>query len=393
MKKPFIKRDEFQYLDIEQFNTYELTNCIAFEMAIRNKEVFDCITTAYNKYNTIKKNLNIKYHYILEESIFYKNISLENIFILEKEYYEIKILINLLTKIEENYFIHHAHEYENILKKYNFVSNVLPKKIIYNQNSKKNIFYSNLEDNFFKHFKNTYKILGNHQEFLFNKFYRKDKQISYINENKAFKIKKIKTFNPKLSHRTPLNIGFAQSLKKSNYERNEILKSENEIEPNFARPLLKPNYKKNKYVNLNNINLALPEEELIAYIKLIKNSFENNDNLIKTPYELFENKLFKTEKEISTKNGKKINAMDNILQTKNKLTKNLKLADLFYGYDAIKVGMRQKDILNELDNYYHNEHYLLTERSKNTLKLYHEIAIEYIDNLKYKDLITGFTEF
>ena len=33
------QRDDNIYKEIEAFNDYEFTNCIAFEMAIRNKEV------------------------------------------------------------------------------------------------------------------------------------------------------------------------------------------------------------------------------------------------------------------------------------------------------------------------------------------------------------------
>jgi hypothetical protein len=39
MKK--IKRNELQYLEIENFKKYELSNNIAFEMAIRNDKILE----------------------------------------------------------------------------------------------------------------------------------------------------------------------------------------------------------------------------------------------------------------------------------------------------------------------------------------------------------------
>jgi hypothetical protein len=42
--KEYISRHEKQYIDIEDFKDYELTNCISFEMAIRNKEALRLAT-------------------------------------------------------------------------------------------------------------------------------------------------------------------------------------------------------------------------------------------------------------------------------------------------------------------------------------------------------------
>ncbi len=71
------------------------------------------------------------------------------------------------------------------------------------------------------------------------------------------------------------------------------------------------------------------------------------------------------------------------------LSKQQRLADMFYIYDCLKEGYSQNKIQNEIYNYYADKGIETITMDAKTLKKYKEIAIDYIDNLKYKELITG----
>ena len=64
MKKKSLKRSSNEYVEIENFKDYELTNNIAYEMAIRNEEVkalieeYDSLDEA-NKYETKEELLEL----------------------------------------------------------------------------------------------------------------------------------------------------------------------------------------------------------------------------------------------------------------------------------------------------------------------------------------------
>ena len=43
------QRDDLIYKEIEEFQDYELTNCIAYEMMIRNKDAAEELKNSYDK--------------------------------------------------------------------------------------------------------------------------------------------------------------------------------------------------------------------------------------------------------------------------------------------------------------------------------------------------------
>lgn len=128
------------------------------------------------------------------------------------------------------------------------------------------------------------------------------------------------------------------------------------------------------------LNLSLPKDELIAIISKIKDEADVGN--IKTPMELLGTELKKADNLICDTKGKCFDAREI-------LSKQQKLADMFYIYDCLKVGMSQRKIQNEVYNYYADKGIETKTLDQKTLKRYKEIAIDYIDNMRYKELVTG----
>ena len=96
--KPFTKilpRNHKQYKEIENFKTYELTPCIAYEMAIRNQDVKDLL----KKYDKILSMM-------LEDKYLYKRHIAQHNYLQDKEYPLRKYITN-----------HNSKEYYKLVKK------------------------------------------------------------------------------------------------------------------------------------------------------------------------------------------------------------------------------------------------------------------------------------
>ena len=148
------------------------------------------------------------------------------------------------------------------------------------------------------------------------------------------------------------------------FNRKREIKSE--ITTNFKRELKINNIPSIKI----ELNLNLPKEELIAYISKIKDDFDKDNSIIKTPLELLGETL---EKSDNKKTPKKPKASV--------------YADWFYIYDYWKYekiqGKTDKDIFVALEvenNVPYKEDMLRKIRDK--MKYF-------IDDLGYKELITG----
>lgn len=186
---------------------------------------------------------------------------------------------------------------------------------------------------------------------------------------------------------------------------------------NFARPELSLNYEHSFKVN---INLSLPKDELIAFITKIKDDFDKDNSIVTTSFELL---------------GKETLPADEIKDMPKKDLKKV-YADMFFVYDYInylepifcnsleKLKSEMNNILKEinqrkdLDKYDKKsqieeikEEYKIDKKefSKDKIKIgaeriianddliiraskverYYKIMKQYIDELKYKELITN----
>jgi hypothetical protein len=136
------------------------------------------------------------------------------------------------------------------------------------------------------------------------------------------------------------------------------------ISPNFKR------YVHNSNSILENINLNLPKNELIAYISKIKDTYDKDNSIVKTPLELLGEDL---EKSDNKRTQKKSNAE--------------KYADWFYIYDYWTFekmqGKTDKEIFVNLE--VEND---IPYKEENIRKI-RDKMIYFIDKLGYKELITG----
>lgn len=143
----------------------------------------------------------------------------------------------------------------------------------------------------------------------------------------------------------------------------------NRIYPNedIKRLIIPKEYNKNVSLKLN---LNLPKNELIAYISKIKDDFDKDNSIIKTPLELLGETLEKSDNKRTPKKPKAF-----------------VYADWFYIYDYWKYektqGKTDKDIFVALEvenNVPYKEDMIRKIRDK--MKYF-------IDDLGYKELITG----
>jgi hypothetical protein len=306
------------------FEDYEYTNCIAYEMAIRNDEVITII-------EQIKKIIDCVQSKDLEFDIYLFLFSEMN-------------LVNL-GKREEYEILN------NKLKLYGFG-------------------YSE------------YTLLSNTE---------KRRSSLSASLNMVFSLSK-----EKRNEILKIEYDFIESLKISDKEkallRCEVLKegckyqedSKRIIKDYFSKEnlkigglSLKPELKFDSNVKYDiSLNLALPKDELIAYISKIKDEYDKDNSIIKSPFELI---------------GEDLDIADeNLLIHKGTGKYNkYRVADMFFIYDGMKKGMKKAQIINELNYYYYDKDNKNTNFTYDTLKNYYEKAIEFIDNLKYKELITG----
>lgn len=296
------ERDDLIYKEIEEFQDYELTNCIAYEMAIRNKD-------AAKKIAILKRINNLKNK------------------IIEK----IKMRTN-------NYYLSYR-KYPIILK------DIIEEVLIYKLKKEFgiNYNYSEIEEN----------PIG-------IKFVRYTPLYS-----EAMREQLLSPFDKKFKHKTKTNFITKRGyLIEQIYNKKREIKSE--INSNFKRKLTLKNSLNIKI----DLNLNLPKEELIAYISKIKDDFDKDNSIIKTPLELLGETL---EKSDNKKTPKKPKASI--------------YADWFYIYDYWKyekaLGKTDKDIFIALEvekNIPYKEDMIRKIRDKMRY---------FIDDLGYKELITG----
>lgn len=235
-------RHESKYTDILDFEKYELTHCIAYELASRNHEVIELkkrideleliykhifTIQRYKKFDELMPELInlIKNDSLLSE--IYKNSSID--YIDAKVMYE---TARLKTELEEeHYYIYNTEEMENT---FNVPHHYEPDEEL-NKHMEKVLLQE-------------FTTLDNDDRYKVN-FKKKDGYVIYQG-------------------------AYQDSL---NYDINKIF-------PNFKKPIKEFNQTQVAF------NMSLPKDELIAYITKIKDDYDNNtDNSYKNIHELLEN--------------------------------------------------------------------------------------------------------
>ena len=271
------------YKEIEEFEDYEYSNCIAYEMCIRNKEVKKLLNIIINKFDEIFEATEFEF-IINKEAI-------------EKECNELKkygIGFNTLSSILTDIF------YE--------INDIEVGK------SSLNILYEN-------------DLILDRKDYLYVDLI--DDGIVGVLENGDEEIIPYKQ----------MNLDYIPLIKKS-----------------YSRPTLKIDKSKIFKVELD---LSLPKEELLDYVSKIKDDFNNKTNaMIRTPIDLliYDSSLMEyIGKENNTSEiNRKLDALEDILlddKTDNSNIKKLKkklIADSFFIYDYVTARQEQIKKGNEL---------------------------------------------
>jgi hypothetical protein len=154
------------------------------------------------------------------------------------------------------------------------------------------------------------------------------------------------------------------------------LQTTHDITPYLSRPILKVPNNICKNVTLHDINLSLSNEELSKYILHIQKHFLKDHTIITTPSEIL---------------GEEISYTDKTIKRDKSKTMQEKFSDMLYIYDALKIGMKKNTIQREIVTYYSNKyiHKFTPNMDYSTINNYYKIATEYIEQLKYKTLISA----
>lgn len=362
------KRNDKNFKEIEEFGYYELTNCIAYEMAIRNDNIKEAIEKSViikNEKNCIFKDKKLHGLENYFDNIIVrkdeKEKKVDYIELLQEHGFDYFELLQHILQSKESFLYTdlHNHNLEDILDKYELDLVCTIERTVWNS-----IEYTNVEND----------IIETNEEFL----------TKYL---------------------TSLDWVFtepSEEIIKDALKRKQKINIIN----HFSRPTLKPKGTKSLSID---INPSIPKDEILAYISKIKDEYDKDNSKIQSPLELLGENLEKSDNKISKK----------------------KLADKFFVYDYVKMRLKQIEELNKgekeaiennikdvEDNIYlsgmdkkiqievlkqeHKENLIDTKIddifrekelcnviSSGTAKRYYYDMKPYIDDRKYKELITG----
>ena len=349
MIKRLPQRSSKKYLRIEKYKDYEFTHCIAYEMAIRNKEVITL--------TSLLENLNVIYYEIYKNMFSSTPDNLINLNTLlnsintNRCFDSFNILLSQCN--DHNYLL-------NILNKYNS-DNINPIKSFYNEEKLKELFTKASDEDKIK----IIFILLNSIEL------KLEKEYYVVNEKKSIQPKGLEEIMPIDTNYEPnyeINRHIETSLSNEpnyleNYTntngythyqggyKNDNSFCINEVVPNFSQPLRMFNTMK------ISINPSLPLNDILSFVKKIKEDYDKNETF-KSFFELLEEDFSSSE--------------NTTITTKIKYDKS-KWADLFYIYDYFKFKKTQNEtiynIADELSiqlTFYYNK--LHNKNNPNNLK-------------------------
>ncbi len=157
-------------------------------------------------------------------------------------------------------------------------------------------------------------------------------------------------------------------------------KAEVKVSENFTRPKLSIPDTVRKSVQLE-LNLALPEKELLAYVSLLKKKYDGQKDIIKSTYELLGAQL-------SDMGFEEIDA-EQMYKHNRKKTLAEKCADLFFVYDCKSNNLSMDYTTDELSLYWYGEAQGTSRFQERTYKQYWNLAKDFIENRKYQSLLMG----
>ncbi len=372
------KRSDEIYKEIESFEDYELTQCVAYEMAIRHDEV-------KNLFDLIDIDLEL----LTEDLKLYKNnIKINEIYDKSLEEYD-----RLYQKAEGDMGIRDELNIPDLYDMFLFHCKVVDiKGYVETLISKFWIrsFYIDdiVEEIKHRNIKNKFYLLNKQTKFLkelgvmthFQSIVSSEDGRAVITDDIVFYL----SMDIDEIHPLGGSIGI-DKLKSKQIDINKTM-----IFNNLKRLITPKIFDKTIDVKLN---LNFPKNELIAYIKKLKDVYDEDRNIIRTSMQVLGDDLQSADNLICPDKGK-------CFDSRTILSKQQRLADMFFLYDYLKhnevlasdtISAKYKRVIqNEVFNYYKDENNTETKiLDIKTMKKYKNIAIDYIDNMRYKELITG----
>ena len=401
-----IKRTDDIYVEIENFQDYELTNNIAYEMIIRNDEARllhaqfkEFIQLAiYIGYFFMKtpKNINELCEKRANENFAFLVMDLNYFVIMQETYTQIEVTAHVVHQVyqiaiengpNDDYFRYYDHKKFAKLTPDQLID-AIKDELFYFEEKFNSLALFVHDFNDLESFKSsTNKTIDYSQ--VSEKLHINNENNDLINETEPdlssslFYIKKCPTFtiSSELSDNDWLSTLEASDLmsflQKHPYQG---IPRHIEISPDFSRPNLENS--NSKLANVS-INFSLPLKDIMEYISDIKKEFDKNINLIKSPLDIALGDFISEQKDIN--------------QFSSHMSKQMKLANMFFIYDAFKAGYKTSYIKQEIDNYFYSEkmeNFVDIKKSANgfdpkTIRKYHQLACEYIDDKKYISLISS----
>jgi len=140
-------------------------------------------------------------------------------------------------------------------------------------------------------------------------------------------------------------------------------------------------------ITYTELDYTKPLNELIAFVTKIKNDFDSDRGSIKTLDDLCEEsgaygEIYTCESETC-----------DIFKSNHVKPLSGRLADVLFIYDCRKAGLDNSYILDEINTYWTEIKNIYKDKIQiGTLRDYHNLGMEYIDNEKYKCYLSGYVK-
>ena len=353
-----LNRGRDRYVQVDNFEDYELTPCIAYEMAIRNQNVIDILV----RLDKIKKMMS-------EDKYSYKSYMSAEEFIIDSEHNDEKLLkkeyaeyYKLILRKNASYKICIEEDYKkfidstlDICTEMNMMYlDILQKKL-----------ENDLIDNYLIYPEGYYRDIPGARFIYGEKITNSQKDLELSSTNKNENI---------IIHEAVYDEFIEVQGRYKSTEEYFI----NNIIPNFKRQVNDQNQ-----VTIP-INLSLPLNEISKYLKKVKKRVK-----IKSGMEVLENELDLAD---NISNLTYVNEKTGKVKTVDGTTgenSQRKFADMLFIYDMYKQGKKELRIRIEISEYHEREFDKTTDISDTTFRKYRDIAIDYIENERYLELIRG----
>ena len=382
------RRDDEEYTIISSYEPYELTHCISYEMAIRNKDVIILLNS-------------IRHLTTLSKKFFEYYMCYGNIIIKEDDYLDFEEIVTEALELLNHYEI--AQKFDIKFKNYLILDiyssimqiitllNVIFEEDYYLIYDRKEIVPEGMED-----------ILKepNHHE--------TDIELNqYMDKAIKESIRHAYDTSPRYKDNFTFKDGYA--IYQASYEDSKEYDI-NKIFPNFKRPMKQFNQTQVAF------NMSLPKDEIISYISKIKDDYDNKETSYKTLNQLLYEEDTRTEEKLEhnqqnryaddffiydyyTQCGENHENKLEIIQKKLSQYHGMKIENgrnnyTLIDYDEAITKMQSKSTTNNsnsLDDlvarFQENEHIIHYIETIKIIENRYESLKNAIDNKRYKKLI------